>query len=122
MEQNTLSTEFPKLKDWTLEKVRQEMSCPNIVLERKFDGTAAILDCFPDSSTIIWGRGILQDETRQIYTENFPEIAEFIDIQVEGRARILGELVVFKDYIGTGGDMQKQIAVFIFKFKMVLIF
>lgn len=97
MEQNTLSTEFPKLKDWTLEKVRQEMSCPNIVLERKFDGTAAILDCFPDSSTIIWGRGILQDETRQIYTENFPEIAEFIDIQVEGRARILGELVVFKE-------------------------
>lgn len=98
MEQSEiLDTSFPKLNDWTLERVRQEMSCPNIVLERKYDGTAAILDCFPEESTIIWGRGILKDETRQVYTTNFPEIAEFADIQVEGRVRILGELVVFKE-------------------------
>lgn len=98
--------EFPDLKDWTEGKTRKNLSNEDFYYERKFDGTACMVDVFSDGEPILWGRGILKDGCRQDYTRNFSELLDaFRDLGV--RARILGEIVSFDP--DTGADVFKRI-------------
>lgn len=86
---------FPDLKDWTEDQAQSNLGQPYFY-ERKYDGTAAIIDIFPDKDPVIWGRGILASGKRQVYTQNFPEIVQALR-GIPGRARLVGELVGFDD-------------------------
>jgi len=96
----TLGIEFPDLKDMdNLHKVQELAKRSNIYCEQKFDGTACMVDIFPDGrAPILWGRGILKDGNQQVYNTNFPEMVEFfskLKVSNTGVTRILGELVCF---------------------------
>jgi bifunctional non-homologous end joining protein LigD len=48
------------------------------IIERKYDGTAAIAQLFPNNYSIL-GRGLLKDGSRQNYTDTFPDLASGIN-------------------------------------------
>lgn len=87
--------EFPDLNDWTEEQANTNLVDPDLAYERKYDGTAAMVQVFMDQPTIIWGRGILKDGSRQNYTNNFPEVAKFFD-HLSMECTLLGELAIFE--------------------------
>ena len=92
-----LDVDFPDLRDQDDYSKVLKLARDNVYsMERKYDGTACIVDIFGDGRTpILWGRGVLKDGSQQDYTANFPEITEFFDSIDLPRTRLLGELVVF---------------------------
>lgn len=92
-------------------KVIDEVTIKNLVsdtskvFERKFDGTAGIINVDPTECKI-YGRGILKDGTQQDYTATFPDLQESIDYACHEFTRkipgfsgitLLGEIVVLND-------------------------
>ena len=99
-----LETDFPKLRDWTEEQAINNAD-RDFFYERKYDGTAAIIDTFPDKPPKIWGRRILKDGNRRDYTSKFPEVVDMVS-HINVRSRVLGELVIFDE---EGNDKFKLI-------------
>lgn len=81
------------------------VSDPSKVFERKYDGTAGIINVDPTECKL-YGRGILKDGTQQDYTATFPDLQESIDYACQEFARkipgftgitLLGEIVVLNE-------------------------
>ena len=89
--------DFPNLKDVDdYSKVLKLANNPKYSAERKYDGTACMVDIFCDGrDPILYGRGILKNGSQQIYNTNFPEIVEYFSQHSFRRVRLLGELVCF---------------------------
>lgn len=91
-----LDVDFPDLRDQDdYSKVLKLARDKAYNMERKYDGTACIVDLTPVKKTL-WGRGILKSGERQVYNTNFPEILNYFDHPFfDRKLRLLGELVCF---------------------------
>jgi len=66
------------------------VSDPAKVFERKYDGTAGIINV-DQTERKIYGRGILKDGKQQDYTTTFPDLLESIDYACQEFSRKLGD-------------------------------
>lgn len=91
-----LDVDFPDLRDQDDYSKVLKLARDNVYsMERKYDGTACIVDLTPVKKTL-WGRGILKSGERQVYNTNFPEILNYFDHPFfDRKLRLLGELVCF---------------------------
>lgn len=91
-----LDVDFPDLRDQDDYSKFLKLARDNVYsMERKYDGTACIVDLTPVKKTL-WGRGILKSGERQQYNTNFPEILNYFDHPFfDRKLRLLGELVCF---------------------------
>ena len=87
---------FPDLKDESEEFIRDMINSKYHILERKYDGTAAMID-IKDGCLTIWGRGLLKDGSQQNYTDKFPELRDEINKSFTIDCKILGEIVVLDE-------------------------
>lgn len=87
---------FPDLKDESEEFIRNMINSKYHILERKYDGTAAMIDIV-DGCLTIWGRGLLKDGSQQNYTNKFPELRDEINKNFTIDCKILGEIVVLDE-------------------------
>lgn len=87
---------FPDLKDENEEFIKDMISSKYHILERKYDGTAAMID-IKDGCLTIWGRGLLKDGSQQNYTDKFPELRDEINKHFTIDCKILGEIVVLDE-------------------------
>ena len=89
---------FGALKVIDNETINSFVDDPNKVFERKYDGTAGIINV-DENETKIYGRGKLKDGSQQDYTATFPDLFESIEyLQTELESfTLLGEIVVLNE-------------------------
>lgn len=89
---------FGELKVIDNETISSFVDDPNKVFERKYDGTAGIINV-DENETKIYGRGKLKDGSQQDYTATFPDLFESIEyLQTEIESfTLLGEIVVLNE-------------------------
>lgn len=87
---------FPDLKDEDEEFIQHMVNSKYHILERKYDGTAAMID-IKDGCLTVWGRGLLKDGSQQNYTDKFPELRDEINNHFTMDCKILGEIVVLDE-------------------------
>lgn len=89
---------FGELKVIDNETITNFIEDPNKVFERKYDGTAGIINV-DENETKIYGRGKLKDGSQQDYSATFPDLFESIEYLQTGikSFTLLGEIVVLNE-------------------------
>lgn len=101
---------FTEMKVAEKSNIEALVKNPLIAFERKYDGTAAILNInVSEGIQQFIGRGVLDDGTQQDYTEVFPELMPSVNALIDGfedNLQLVGEIVNFDE---DGNDYFKGI-------------